>query len=509
MANSRKDGNALFNFTTTRMTHFRWVVCTLLFFATTVNYLDRQVLSLTWSEFIAPEFHWNDNHYGTITALFSIFYAVSMLFAGRFVDWIGVKKGFLWAIGVWSVGAMMHAGCGIITAWWVGAPGKQALITETNIAVVGRIIMVSVTLFIFSRFVLAVGESANFPAVIKATAEFFPKKDRAFAQSIANAGTIAGAMIAPLSIPVIAYHWGWETAFILMGVLGFVWMGFWVFLYHKPDNHPKVNQAELAYIRQDPGEQRSANLATRSTKDPHLKQRSAGFASLPEKGKISFGEVFRYRQTWAFAVGQFMTVGVWWFLLFWAPRYLETNFGIKTSDPQAMLALFVLYSITLLSIFGGYLPTVFIKKGTDPYLSRMRAMLIFAFFPLLLLFVQPLGVYFNSFWLPVIIIGIVMAAHQSWIANLFTTVSDMFPQNIIATVSGIGGLAGGIASFAINKASGMLFEYAEATQLTFMGFEGKPAGYYIIFSICAFVYLAGWVIMRLLNASQMQNVPSC
>ena len=455
------------------MTHFRWVICALLFTATTINYLDRMVLSLTWSEFIAPEFHWNDNHYGTISACFSIFYAISMLFAGRFVDWIDLKKGFLWAIGIWSVGAIMHASGSIITGWWVGLPDKQALINETNVSVIGQIIMVSVTFFIFSRFVLALGEAAHFPAVIKATAEFFPKKDRAYAQSIANAGTCVGALVAPVSIPVIAYYWGWEMAYIIIGLLGFVWMGFWIFLYHKPDVHPKINKAELAYIQQDMYNEKPDSAR-----------------------KITFGEAFRYKQTWAFAVGRFMTDGVWWFLLYWAPHYLDTNFGLKTSDPQTMIALCVLWTITIFSIYGGYLSSLFIKKGMNPYASRMRAMLIFAFVPLLILLVQPMGAYYNSYWLPIIIIGIVGAAHQSWMANLFTTVSDMCPKSVVATVAGIGGMAGGIGAFLVNKGSGMLFVHAEATNMTYMGFEGKPAGYFVIFTICAFAYIVGWLIMK-------------
>jgi ACS family hexuronate transporter-like MFS transporter len=214
---------------------YRWTICALLFFATTINYLDRQVLSYTWKDFLVPEFHWTDSDYGTITSLFSIAYAVSMLFAGRFIDWMDTKKGFIWAIFIWSIGACIHAYCGIATAgvingdWFVGFNGaKESIAGVGNIA---QVVSVSVTLFIFARIVLALGEAGNFPAAIKATAEYFPKKDRALATSVFNAGATVGALIAPLTIPVIAKYYGWEMAFVLIGELGFIWLGFWVFFY--------------------------------------------------------------------------------------------------------------------------------------------------------------------------------------------------------------------------------------------------------------------------------------
>ena len=462
--------------------NYRWKICGLLFFATSINYLDRQVLSLTWSDFIAPEFHWTNNDYGNITALFSIFYAVSLLFAGRFVDWMDTKKGFLWAIGIWSIGACLHAYCGIATAgiitgnWFVGFEEAKEIIATVNDT--GMVINVSVTLFIFARFVLALGEAGNFPAAIKATAEYFPKKDRALSTSIFNAGATVGALAAPISIPFIARAFGWEMAFIIIGALGFVWMGFWVFMYDKPEKHPKVTAAELAYIQQD-------DIAD-SKLEGYVPENTA---------KISLMQCFKYKQTWAFAFGKFMTDGVWWFFLFWTPAYLSSVY--KMDSTQAALPLFVLYMITLLSIIGGWLPTYFVeKKGMDPYAGRMRSMLIFAFFPLLALIAQPLGHF--TYWIPVIIIGIAGAAHQAWSANIFTTVGDMFPKKAIATIVGIGGLAGGIGSTIINKGSGMLFDYSKETDMLFMGFKGIEAGYFIIFSICAVCYLIGWTVMKLL-----------
>jgi ACS family hexuronate transporter-like MFS transporter len=470
---------------TQTITKFRWTICSLLFFATTINYLDRQVLSLTWDEFIKPEFHWNESHYGTITSFFSIFYAICMLFAGRFVERMGTKKGFLWAIGVWSIGACLHAVCGLVTQANVGLHSTAELVSATGDLAV-KIATVSMWCFLFARGILAFGEAGNFPAAIKTTAEYFPKKDRAYATSIFNAGASIGALFAPLSIPPLAAHFGWETAFILIGALGFIWMAFWVFLYDKPANSKHVNELELRYIEQDRNQEQ----------DVRKKE---------EEIRIPFLQTFSYRQTWAFAAGKFMTDGVWWFFLFWTPSYLNTQFGIKTSEGLGMALIFTLYAIvTILSIFGGKLPTIFINRsGQNPYAARMKAMLIFAFFPLFVLLAQPLGMKFadlgkNAAWIPVLLIALGCAAHQAWSANLFSTIGDMFPKGAIATVTGIGGMAGGIGSMILQKGAGNLFVYAGETNMTFFGFEGKPAGYFIIFCICAFAYLIGWTIMKML-----------
>ncbi len=463
-----------------KMTNFRWVICAMLFFATTVNYLDRQVLSLTWDEFIKPEFHWNESHYGTVTSIFSIIYAISMVFAGRFVDWLGTKKGYLWAIGIWSLGACMHAFCGIVTEAVAGLGSAAELVRATGDAVV-LISTVSMYCFLVARSVLAIGESGNFPAAIKTTAEYFPKKDRAFATSIFNAGASIGALIAPLTIPLLAKAYGWEMAFIIIGVLGFIWMGVWVFVYDKPEKSKYVNAAELEYIRQD-----------------KLIEASAETAEKPKK--LGILKALKYRQTWAVIAGRFMADGVWWFFLFWTPSYLNTQFGIKTTEPLGMALIFTLYAITMFSIIGGKLPTVFIDKamrrgkGFDPYSARMKAMLIFALFPICVLLAQPLGTF--SPWFAVVLIGIGCAAHQSWSANVYTTVGDMFPNSAVATVTGIGGMAGGISSMIMQKFAGELFVWSDKVGLQFLGFEGKPAGYFIIFCICAFAYVIGWLLMK-------------
>jgi ACS family hexuronate transporter-like MFS transporter len=460
---------------TGKMTNYRWIICLMLFFATAVNYLDRQVLSLTWDEFIKPTFHWDESHYGTITGLFSLVYAVAMLFAGRFIAGRGTRKGFLWSIGVWSVGACMHALCGLVTEAWTGLGSAAGMAGAVGDAAV-MVSTVSMYSFIVARIVLAVGEAGNFPAAIKTTAEYFPKRDRAYATSLFNAGASVGALIAPLSIPLLAKALGWEAAFIIIGALGFVWMGFWVFIYKKPQEHPRVNAAELAYI-----------LSDKET-EPEVEQEA-------EEKKVSLWKCLTFKQTWSFAFGKFMTDGVWWFFLFWTPSYLSTQFGIKTSEGIGIALIFTLYAITMLSIYGGKLPSIIIRKTSlNPYSARMRAMLVFAFIPLLVLMAQPLGTI--SPWFPIIMIGLGGAAHQSWSANIFSTVGDMFPKSAIATVTGIGGMAGGLGSLLIQKIAGNLFVYAGETNMTFLGFEGKPAGYFIIFCFCAVAYLIGWIVMR-------------
>ena len=445
------------------MTNYRWIICAMLFFATTVNYMDRQVLSLTWKDFIAPEFHWTDENYGVITSVFSILYAVFCLFAGKFIDWMGTKKGYLWAIFIWSLGACLHALCGWVTMRIEGIESVEALrAVEAGSMTALSIATVSVWLFLFCRSVLALGEAGNFPAAIKVTAEYFPKKDRAFATSLFNAGASVGALAAPVSIPPLAEAFGWEMAFIIIGALGFVWMALWVFIYPKDAN--------------DEGKQ------------------------------MSYAKAFTYKQTWSFIVGKFMTDGVWWFYLFWAPAYFSDQFHYKTSSGMGQLLIFTLYAIvTVVSIFGGYLPKLFVeKRGMNPYAGRMLAMLIFAFFPLFALFAQPLAMWQESpidpAWWPAIIIGLAGAGHQAWSANIFSTVGDMFPKAAIATITGIGAMAGGLGSMLINYSSGKLFTYAEGmgSQFTFLGYEGKPGAYMIVFCFCAVAYLIGWVIMKTL-----------
>ena len=470
--------------TNQKMSNFRWAICGLLFLATTVNYLDRQVLSLTWKDFIALDFHWNDNDYGNITATFSIFYAFISLFAGKFIDWMGTKKGYIWAIVIWSFGACLHAACGWATMRLTGIADIEALRAVTKGSELALTIStISVWLFLACRIILATGESGNFPTAIKVTAEYFPKKDRAYATSIFNAGASVGALAAPLTIPILAKNMGWEMAFIIIGAIGFIWAGAWLFLYSAPAQSRFVNGAELAYIESDKEE---------STEKSETK-------AATEEAKFSILDCFKYRQTWAFIVGKLMTDGVWWFFLFWAPAYFS-ELGHPSSSGMGQLLIFILYLIvTVVSIFGGYLPKLFVEKmGMHPYTGRMRAMLIFAFLPVFAMFAQPLAG--TSVWWPCIIIGLAGAGHQAWSANLYSTIGDMFPKSAIATITGIGTMFGGLCSFAINKGSGMLFTHAEelGDAFTFFGATGKPAGYMIVFCYCAVAYLLAWTIMKVL-----------
>ena len=478
-----------------KMSNFRWVICSLLFFATTVNYLDRQVLSLTYKDFIAPVFNWSDNDYGTITAVFSIVYALSNLVAGKFIDWLGTKKGYLWAIFIWSLGACLHAVCGVGTHWLNGL-GMTMVIGMS----------ISVWLFLACRTVLALGEAGNFPAAIKVTAEYFPKKDRAFATSIFNSGSSVGALAAPLTIPLIAKYCGWEMAFIIIGALGFVWMIFWFALYEKPEKSKRVDKAELDYIHQDDGAVAQSQAAGRPGNEP----------------KISYAKAFSLPQTWALVLGRFLTDGVWWFFLFWTPGYLSDQFGYKSSDGMGMALIFTLYAIvTFVSIYLCRLPTYMVdKKGMNAYEGRMVAMFVFACFPLLALGAQPLGSV--SAWFPAVLIGLACAGHQAWSANVYSVVGDMFPKSTIGTLTGIAQFAAGCGSFIVNKSAGKLFTYASGTTMVdgqevemtkklleggaayvrpameFLGYTGKPAGYCIVFGYCAVAYLLGWCCMKML-----------
>lgn len=437
---------------------YRWTICGLLFFATTVNYLDRQVLSLL-APSLSEEFNWSNSDYANITAIFQFVYAISMLFAGRLIDKVGTKLGYILAIIVWSVGAIMHA-----YAIPIGNT-YNSIMTWAGIAAVP----VSIAGFMISRSFLAFGEAGNFPAAIKAIADYFPKKERALATGIFNSGSNVGAILAPLTVPWIAVNWGWESAFIIIGAIGFIWMFFWYILYEKPEKQKRLSQTELAYILD--GEIAEETVETSASQE-----------------KISWIQLLKYKQTWAFVIGKFLTDGIWWFFLFWLPKYLEAQFGLVKTDIAFPLS--VLYSMTMVgSIYGGYFPMYFINKGYNAYEGRMKAMLIIALFPLVVLLAQPLG--YISYWIPVILIGVGASAHQAWSANIFTTVSDMFPKKAIGSVIGIGGMAGGIGGVMVSKLGGSLFDYYETL-------GHVQTGYTIMFVVCAVAYLLAWTIMKTL-----------
>ncbi len=436
---------------------FRWTICSLLFFATTVNYLDRQVLSLL-QPLLAEEFGWTNSDYANITAVFQFAYAISMLFAGRLIDKLGTKWGFAWALIIWSLAAIIHA--------YAEALGELAspLFISLGIA-----LPVSVIGFMIARALLGFGESGNFPAAIKATAEYFPKKERALATGIFNSGSNVGAILAPITVPWVASHWGWELTFWIIGAIGFLWLIFWFWLYETPNKSSRLGEAERAYINSDVEDQKVENTS-----------------EVVEK--VSWFKLLGFKQTWSFAFGKFMTDGVWWFFLFWLPAYLKAQYGMTGTD--IMLPLSILYSMTMFgSIGGGAFPMYFINKGYKPYDGRMRAMFIIALFPLVVLLAPVLGEI--SFWFPVLLIGIGASAHQAWSANIFTTVSDMFPKKSVASVTGIGGMAGGLGGVVMSKLGGYLFDYYEKL-------GHVETGYTIMFTICALAYVVAWSVMKTL-----------
>ncbi|MFZ4963118.1 MFS transporter [Pseudomonas sp. Mn2068] len=439
---------------------YRWTICALLFFATTINYLDRQVLSLLAPD-LSRQFGWSNTDYANIAAVFQFVYAISMLFAGRVVDKIGSKAGFIVAICIWSSGAVMHA---------VSVPvgeGIAAVCTAFGVAA----IPVSIAGFMLARAVLAIGESGNFPTAIKVTAEYFPKKERSLATGIFNSGANIGAILAPICVPLIAGLWGWEAAFIVIGMLGFIWMAFWIALYKKPELQKRLSAQELSYIRMD----QEVPLV-------------ASAQPLAPVGKVSWFQLLKYRQTWAFAFGKFMTDGVWWFFLFWLPTYLSEQYGMKGA--AIVMPLTVLYSMTMVgSIGGGWFPSYFMARGDAPYDGRMKAMLVIALFPLVVLLAQPFG--HISFWVPVVLIGIGASAHQAWSANIFTTVSDMFPKKAVGSVVGIGGMAGGFGGVVLTKIGGWVFDHYKLV-------GDIRTGYMIMFAACALAYLVAWSVMKTL-----------
>ena len=442
----------------TKIGNYRWTICALLFFATTVNYLDRQVLSLLQPR-LEEIFGWTNSDYANIAAAFQFTYALSMLFAGRIIDKLGTKKGYAWAIVIWSLGAIIHAlaiPIGENISAFLGWFG----IIAGSASIVG---------FMFSRAILAIGEAGNFPAAIKATAEYFPKKERSLATGIFNSGANVGAILAPLTVPWIYSHWGWEMAFIIIGGFGFVWLIFWLLLYQRPENQKLLSKAELDYIHSGEEEKPVETIEHPAA-----------------EAKVSWVKLLGYKQTWAFTLGKFMTDGVWWFFLFWLPAYLKAQYGMV--GDSVILPLAVLYTMAMGgSIFGGWFPMYFIRKGNAVYDGRMKAMFVIALFPLLVLLAQPLGGI--SFWLPVLLIGIGASAHQAWSANIFTTVSDMFPKKAVGSVIGIGGMAGGIGGVLLTKLGGALFDHYKAL-------GHIQTGYTIMFAICALAYMIAWILMK-------------
>jgi MFS transporter, ACS family, hexuronate transporter len=416
---------------------YRWTICALIFFATTINYLDRAVISLLKST-LSHEFGWNDAPYANIELAFKIAYAVGLLVAGGLVDKFGTKIGYAIATGIWSVAAVCHA-------FAQGATG-----------------------FIVARSVLGVSEAGNFPAAIKTVAEWFPKKERAYATGIFNSGANIGAIVAPLSVPYIAAAWGWQWAFVITGVFGFAWLFLWFIYYEVPQRQKRLSKSEYDYIHSDLDEKGDSEISG---------------------PKISWGNLLGYKQTWAFSIGKFLTDPIWWFYLFWLPDFLESQYGLKGTEVAIPVALVYTMS-TVGSIGGGWLPLNLISKNWPVFKARKTSMLIYAFFVLPIFFAQILGN--TNMWYAVIVIGIAAAAHQAWSANIFTTVSDMFPKNSTASVTGIGGMFGALGGIMLTAfvQKNLFVHYRAIHQI--------ETAYYIMFSICASAYLFAWVIMHLL-----------
>jgi len=416
----------------------RWTICSLLFFATTINYLDRAVISLLKST-LTEQLHWDDADYTNVEIAFKVSYAIGLLGAGRLIDKLGTRIGYALATGIWSIAAMGHA------------------LTNTVFG------------FGVARSALGVSEAGNFPAAIKTVAEWFPRKERALATGLFNSGANVGAIVAPLTVPYITIHWGWKWAFVITGALGFIWLIFWFLLYEVPAKHKRLSVAELAYINSDPDEEPAASVEDRSA--------------------FSWGKLLLLRQTWAFALGKLLTDPIWWFYLFWLPDFLESQYGLKGTAVSLPVALVYTMS-TVGSIWGGWLPMSFINRGWPVFKARKTSMFIYALFVLPIVLAQAAGSI--NMWLAVIVIGIAASAHQAWSANIFTTVSDMFPKRATASVTGIGGMAGAVGGILLSAlVQKNMFVY-------YRSIHKIEIAYYIMFGVCGGAYLLAWLVMHLL-----------
>ena len=401
---------------------YRWVICALLFFATTINYIDRQVLGIL-APTLQTEIGWNESQYGAIVSWFTLAYAIGYLGAGRLMDRIGTRLGFSLSVIVWSLSAMAHS------------------------------LARSVAGFSIARFALGIGESGNFPASIKTVAEWFPARERALATGIFNAGSNIGAIITPLVVPWIALEYGWRMAFIVTGLLGFVWLAFWIPLYRRPAEHPRVSKSELAYIQSDVAD--SPAIAT-------------------------WARLLARRETWAFAIGKFMTDPIWWFYLYWLPKFLDTRYDIKLAQVAApLIVIYLLADVG--SVGGGWLSGAFIKRGWSVNAARKMTMLIAA----LLIVPTAFAPAMTGMWAAVLIVGLAAAAHQWWSANLFTTASDMFPRQAVGTVVGIGGFAGAMGGVLFQRVTGLVL-------------QSNGNNYVPIFVVCGLAYVSALLIIHLL-----------
>ena len=417
----------------TKIGKYRWTVCALIFFATTVNYLDRQVIGIL-KPLLESDLNIGEAEYGYIVTTFQLFYAFGMLAAGRLIDKFGTKIGYGISVLMWSFAAMGHS----LAKGGLG--------------------------FGFWRALLGVSESGNFPAAIKTVAEWFPKRERALATGLFNCGTNVGAIVAPLAVPAIATSWGWQSAFIITGAIGFIWHILWFIFYEIPEKQRRLSAGEMDLIKSD------ADEAGESTKSvPWLK-------------------LLKFRQTWIFFIGKGMTDPIWWFYLFWIPGWLSEVRGAGLNIKSFGLPLVVIYtSTTLGSIFGGWLSSFMIKKGISPFNARKYTMLIFAILVIPIFFAQSQGV---STWEAIALISLAASSHQAWSANIFTTVSDTFPKSAVSSVTGIGGMAGALGgAFVSIFAGNILAFYKKAGHV--------ETGYTVMFTIAACAYILAWLIMNI------------
>jgi MFS transporter, ACS family, hexuronate transporter len=412
---------------------YRWTICALIFFATTINYLDRQVIGIL-KPLLESDLNIGEAEYGYIVTCFQLAYAFGMVIAGRLIDKFGTKIGYGVSVLLWSFAAMGHA-------FAKGGLG-----------------------FGFWRALLGVSESGNFPAAIKTVAEWFPKRERALATGIFNSGTNIGAIVAPLAVPAIATAWGWQSAFIITGAFGFLWLIFWFIFYEIPEKQRRLSTAEMEIIKSDTDE-------------------------VQENPKpISWIKLLKYRQTWIFFIGKAMTDPIWWFYLFWIPGWLSSVRGAGFNIKSFGLPLVVIYSSTTVgSIFGGWLSSFMIKKGVSPFNARKYTMLVFALLVMPVFFAQSQGI---STWSAIALISLAASSHQAWSANIFTTVSDAFPKRAVSSVIGIGGMAGALGGALVSILAGQLLEfYKKAGHI--------ETGYTVMFTIAACSYLLAWIIMNL------------
>ena len=425
---------------TTRVGYFRWVICGLLFLATTINYIDRQVIGIL-KPTLQTQFGWSEIDYADIVFAFQLAYALGLLIAGRWMDRLGAKTGYAVALIIWSLAAMAHAEAPVFG-------GAAAAVLAT----VGLTYSASVAGFIVARLALGFGEAGNFPAAIKVVAEWFPRRERALATGIFNSGTNVGAIVAPLVVPWITLAYGWYWAFVATGAIGFLWLVLWWPLYGRPDTHPRVTPAELAHIRSDP----------------------------PESSVyVPWSTLLRHRQAWGFAIGKFMTDPIWWLYLFWIPDFLNRNYGIdlKTVGPP-LVAIYLIADVG--SIAGGWLSSWLIKRGWTVNAGRKTAMLTCALAVIPIAFASTA----SNLWVAVALVGLAAAAHQGWSANLFTMTSDTFPRQAVGSVVGFGGMAGAIGGLLIAKLTGYILQ--------------TTGSYVPVFLIAASTYLVALLVIHLL-----------